>query len=352
DLSYYMWIDDFIIFAENRADLEQIISSHLNNLTLAKAVYYTMAMENLAAASSLLFVSKNTAQPAQAAGNTKSESATAYPIITMQFVVEKDFAHIHAAFGSAEDLKTTSATQITAINLDAPVGTMPYTLKNHLNGEPEVMVQDEKNMLYLFSSSGSLIWKKQLDHQIGGGIEQVDIFKNGNLHFAFSTPYALHIMDRKGNYVKPFPIEFREEITQPLSVFDYDNNRTYRFLLTQGNNALMYDSKGKLVRGFDFDELSSQIIQPPKHIRLNNKDYILVPEASGKLNILSRQGKSRIEVKEDIEFSAAQWFPHKNNFVSISSKGNLITVNENGNISSQPAGENGNVKIAANDKFL
>src|SRR5690606_38862139 len=121
DLSYYMWIDDFIIFAENRADLEQIISSHLNNLTLAKAVYYTMAMENLAAASSLLFVSKNTAQPAQAAGNTKSESATAYPIITMQFVVEKDFAHIHAAFGSAEDLKTTSATQITAINLDAPV---------------------------------------------------------------------------------------------------------------------------------------------------------------------------------------------------------------------------------------
>src|SRR5690606_1992925 len=107
-----------------------------------------------------------------------------------------------------------------------------------------------------------------------------------------------------------------------------------------------------LVRGFDFDELSSQIIQPPKHIRLNNKDYILVPEASGKLNILSRQGKSRIEVKEDIEFSAAQWFPHKNNFVSISSKGNLITVNENGNISSQPAGENGNVKIAANDKFL
>src|SRR5690606_36185503 len=167
-----------------------------------------------------------------------------------------------------------------------------------------------------------------------------------------STPYALHIIDRKGNTLKPFPLEFKEEITQPVAVFDYDNNGTYRFVITQSDNVLMYDAKGKLVRGFDFDKLSSQIIQPPKHIRLNKKDYILVPEASGKLNILSRQGKSRIEVKEDIEFSAAQWFPHKNNFVSNSSKGNLITVNENENISSQPAGENGNVKIAANDKFL
>src|SRR5690606_29042592 len=126
----------------------------------------------------------------------------------------------------------------------------------------------------------------------------------------------------------------------------------YRFVLTQGNNVLMYDGKGKLVRGFDFDKVSSNIIQPPKHIRLNNKDYILVPESSGRLNILSRQGKSRIEVKDNIEFSATPWFPHKNNFVSISSKGNLITVNENGNVASAPAGVNGNIKLSSNSNLM
>src|SRR5690606_12491253 len=167
-----------------------------------------------------------------------------------------------------------------------------------------------------------------------------------------STPYALHIIDRKGNTLKPFPLEFKEEITQPVAVFDYDNNGTYRFVITQSDNVLMYDAKGKLVRGFNFDKLSSQIIQPPKHIRLNNKDYILVPESSGKLNILSRQGKSRIDVKEDIDFSASEWFPHKNNFISISSKGELITVNEKGNISTEAVGESGNLRLVANDNLL
>src|SRR5690606_10606676 len=341
-LSYYIWLENFIIYAEDRKDLEQVISAHLNNSTLGRQEYYNNAMENLAAASSLLLVYNNPERKSSRDGSQSAKDVKGYPIVTMQFVVEKDFAHIHGAYGTQVDPKITSAGQITAINLEAPLGTLPFMVKNYPNGQPEVMVQDEKNALYLFSSTGSLLWKKQFPHQITGEIEQVNI--SGNFHYAFSTPYALHVIDRKGNPVKPFPLEFKDEITQPLAVFDYDNNRTYRFVLTQGNNILMYDGKGKPVRGFDFDKLTSHIIQPPKHIRLNNKDYIIVPESSGKLNILSRQGKSRIEVKDNIEFSATPWFHNKNNFVSISSKGNLITVNENGNVASAPAGENGNIK--------
>ena len=350
EVSYYIWIENFIIFAENRTDLEAVISAYLNNLTLGRKEYYSNAMENLAAASSLLIVSNNGAKPSKTGGSVTPESLS-YSIITLQFVVEDDFAHIHGAYGLPGSGSTSSAGQIATINLEAPLSNLPY-LMNGPGGSVEVIVQDEKNTLYLFSSSGNLIWKKQIPHLITGEIQQVDNSKNGNLQYAFTTPYALHVIDRKGNPVKPFPLEFKDEITQPLAVFDYDNNRTYRFVLTQGNNVLMYDGKGKLVRGFDFDKLSSNIIQPPKHIRLNNKDYIIVPESSGKLNILSRQGKSRIEVKDNIEFSATPWFPHKNNFVSISSKGNLITVNENGNVASAPAGENGNIKLSSNSNLI
>ncbi len=344
ELSYYIWIEDFIVFSENTADLQPVISGYLNNMTLGQQEYYTAAMENLAAASSLLLVANN-------ARKSKSEERE-YPVITMQFVVEKDFAHIHGAFGHADSNVSGNTSQAGTITLDAPLATLPFPVKNHLNGQPEIMVQDQENVLYLYSASGSLLWKKPFTHQIMGEVRQVDIFKNGNLQYAFSTPYALHVLDRNGNPVKPFPLEFRDEITQPLSVFDYDNNRTYRFVITQGNDALMYDARGRLVKGFDFTKVSSEIIQPPNHIRLNNKDYILVPESSGKLNILSRQGQSRIQVKKEIDFSATPWFPHKGNFISISSEGQLIIVRENGSVASEPIGENGNIKMAASGDII
>ena len=355
ELSYYIWVEDFIVFAENPRDLEQVISSYLNNMTLGKQEYYTTAMENLAAASSLLMVANNREKiSASEVKNSQKDKAGKenYPIITLQFVAENDFAHMHGAFGLSGKYSREITGQVSTINLDAPLASLAFPVKNHVNSQTEIMVQDENNVLYLYSSSGSLIWKKKFTHQITGEIRQVDVSKNGNLHYAFSTPYALHIIDRKGNSLKPFPLEFKDEITQPLSIFDYDNNRTYRFVVTQGNNILMYDAQGRGINGFDFEKVSSDIIQPPKHIRLNNKDYILVPESSGKLNILSRQGGARIDVKDDVDFSASPWFPYKGNFVSVTSEGKLVKVFENGSVSTETIGENGNIKIAANDKLL
>lgn len=355
EISYYIWLENFIIFAENTRDLEQVISSHLNNMTLANQEYYTRAMENLAVASSLLIVANNTGNisaPQEKNGSAHVLEGKGHPVVTLQFVVEKEFAHIHGAFGLPGNYLPEITGQMATFILDAPLATLAFPVKNHVNGQEEIIVQDEKNVLYLYSSTGSHVWKKQFTHQITGEIHQVDISKNGQLQYAFSTPYALHVIDRKGNPVKPFPIEFREEITQPVSIFDYDNNRNYRFVVTQNNNVLMYDVKGKVVKGFDFDKLSSQIIQPPKHIRINNKDYILVPESSGKLNILSRQGKARIEVKKDIDFSASPWYQNNDNFISVSAEGKLLKVFENGNISTEPLGENGNIKISAKDNVL
>ncbi len=355
DLSYYIWIEDFIVFAENSGDLEQVVSSYLNNMTLGNQEYYTAAMENLAAASSLLIVSNNigkVSSPRSTKSQPDNGSNPPYPVISFQFVVENNYSHIHGAFGLSGKYSRDITGQIASINLEESLATLAFPVKNHNNNQAEIIVQDISNILYLYSAAGSLIWKKQLSHQITGEITQVDLLKNGNLQYVFSTPYALHVLDRKGNPVKPFPLDFKEEITQPVSIFDYDNNRTYRFVLTQGNNILMYDARGRAVRGFDFDKVSSDIIQPPNHIRLNNKDYILVPESSGKLNILSRQGKSRIEVKKEIAFSASPWFPHKGNFVSISSDGKLVKVSENGNVTVEPLGENGNIRMAANVKVL
>ena len=68
----------------------------------------------------------------------------------------------------------------------------------------DIVVQDENNVLYLFSNTGDLFWKKQLSGPVIGEIEQVDLYKNRRLQMVFRTPDRFIILDRNGKIVSPF----------------------------------------------------------------------------------------------------------------------------------------------------
>ena len=80
-----------------------------------------------------------------------------------------------------------------------------------------------------------------------------------------------------------------------ITSFDYDKNKNYRFLVTQGKSLLMYDGKGKRVKGFSYTP-DSGILNAPQHIRYNGKDYIVFA-ADNDLKILNLEGKKIIESK-------------------------------------------------------
>ena len=196
------------------------------------------------------------------------------------------------------------------------------------------MVQDVNNNLYLISNTGKVLWKKQLRGAILGAIQQVDLYKNGRLQLAFATPNRVYVIDRNGKDVAPFPLKFNDKITQPLSIFDYDNKKNYRFVVTQDNALLMYDKNGKNVNGFRYNKTSKNITTQPKHFRINNKDYIVFA-AGNKLMILNRKGQSRINVKEAINFSKNEIFKYQNKFTTTTTKGELVQVNLKGAVSKQ-----------------
>ncbi|MBT8394671.1 MAG: ribonuclease HII, partial [Bacteroidia bacterium] len=164
-----------------------------------------------------------------------------------------------------------------------------------------------------------------------GNVEQIDIYKNGRLQLAFATPKRVYVLDRNGKEVNPFPIKFNDEITQPLSVFDYDKKKNYRFFVVQNKETLMMDVRGKTVKGFTFKKANSNIITQPKHFRIGTKDYIVF--ASGKkLNILDRTGKTRIQVKRDFSFSDNEIYLYKGYFSFTNIKGQLVQVDQKGRV--------------------
>ena len=145
----------------------------------------------------------------------------------------------------------------------------------------------------------------------------------------FSTENRVYVLDIIGKDVGPFPLKFKDKITQAVSVFDYDKNRNYRFLVTQGQSLLMYDGKGKRVKGFSYNP-DSEILKAPQHIRYNGKDYIVFA-ADNDLKILNRRGKIRIDVKESINFSDQNIYFYNNKFSTIDTKGELVQVDKRAN---------------------
>ena len=136
----------------------------------------------------------------------------------------------------------------------------------------------------------------------GEGNEELHLSDgDGKYQYLFNTNSELHIIDMQGNNLINFPKKFSDKITRKLSLFDYDNDRNYRILLTQGNKLIMLDKFGNIVKGFQYIA-ENEIITKTEHFRIFGKD-IIVFKTSNELKILNRKGEKRIIPKRSISIT-------------------------------------------------
>ncbi|MCB0447786.1 MAG: ribonuclease HII, partial [Gelidibacter sp.] len=334
--SRYANIDDFFVFSDNETFLKDIISTYQNNSGVAETNAYQSIMEHLSDESSLFFYS-NSSSLNHIFNTNFSEEKTLkidqYKASAIQFIYDADFAHVNAILKRNKSRAVAnSVAEDISVKLDADLLTDPQFVNNHTNSQMEVVVQDINNNLYLISKDGKVLWKKQLDSKILGKVEQIDTYKNGRLQLVFATQKRVYMLDRNGKDVSPFPLKFNDAITQPLSVFDYDNKKDYRLMVTQGKSILLYDKQGKTVSGFTYKKAENTISTQPTHFRIGRKDYIVFAQGN-ELEILDRVGKTRVKVKNNISFSGNAIYLYNNKFTTTNSKGELIQIDENGKMS-------------------
>lgn len=327
DAHYCFNIGNYVVFSNTIENCSAIITDYLNGNTLGDSEQFASINEKLSDESSL-FIYKD--------GSTISDylntDLSKYNVNAVQYIFEDDYALVNGIFKNYKQKSTRhSVTEMFNTAIEDAIISGPHILVNHLNKTKDIAIQDINNVLYLVSYSGKILWKKKLQSQILGAIEQIDMYKNGRLQLAFTTSNRLYVIDRNGNDVNPFPLKFNDAITQPLSVFDYDNNRDFRLLVTQANELLMYTAKGTSVTGFDYKNTSEIIKTQPKHFRIGNKDYIVFATDKN-MKILNRRGKVRVDVKDNIRISDNSIFLHKNKFTTTNRKGELVQVNTKGEI--------------------
>ncbi|MCF7560956.1 ribonuclease HII [Sabulilitoribacter multivorans] len=334
----YCVLDNFFVFCNDNEMLQNIIANYQNETTLGNKDYFENIKNQLSDASSLIQVTNASTLSTVINKNLDSDNnlkLSDYNTSAIQFVYDVNFAHVNAVIKkNASRTSLNSVSEVLNIKLDKDLLNNPQFVKNHITNEKEIVVQDINNNLYLISNTGKILWKKTLQGPVLGNIEQIDIYKNGRLQLAFATPNRIYVIDKNGNDVAPFPARFNDDITQPLSVFDYDKNKNYRLLVTQGKNVLMYNVKAQIVNGFTFKSANNNIICQPKHFRIGSKDYITF-KTENKLYILDRTGRTRVSPKTQSTYSSQPIFLYNNAFTTTSSGGDLIMVDSKGNVSSR-----------------
>ena len=341
DAKYQVTIGDYYLFSSNLTNFKSVLRNLNKGNTYQQNPVFLHTKENLSSESSILFLSsatylKQLLSKEKITGIDWDKSPLADQSFSIQITPDYGFLHTHIQLSNLTKTTTTSATSLLfSYELDATIGNTPQFVKNHKTKKQDIIVQDVQNALYLISADGDLLWKKELKGPVQGKIEQVDLYKNGNLQLAFTTDTEFLVLDRNGKEVAPFSFSYKGTPLNSLAVFDYDNSKKYRFVVTQGKKVFMYDKNGKEVSGFKFNNAKAHINTAPKHFRVGRKDY-LVFSIGNSFAILNRVGKTRIKQNASISFSDNDFYLYQDKFSATDNKGVLHQIDEKGKLSTTP----------------
>ncbi|AZQ43829.1 hypothetical protein [Nonlabens ponticola] len=326
-------LDEFMVWTASVETLEFIIANYQNGSTLSSLAWWQEQSKELATSSSLLEVISTQFYKDTEENLSKNDrelldkiEAQDFPAIIHQYVHENQFAtyRMVVPINNQQQLAPLVA-QVGTYKSSNDIVAGPFIFPNHTNGSYDIAIQDVEYNLTLIAPDGTAYWSKQLDNQIMGDIQSVDTYKNGRRQLLFNTQNQVYLLDRNGNDVDGFPIKTRNDITQPLSLFDYDNNKNYRILLTLDDELIMYNSSGNKVNGFKYTS-DGEIAESPQHFRKGSKDYIAFTTSSNKLKLLSRTGDVRTEIGQTIDNTSELYF--KDNLIQTLNKNReLIKIN-------------------------
>ena len=357
--SVFTVYDSHFLFAKDQEVLENMLVNINNRSILSESTSFQTALDKMSSSAHMVWGGqldgvKNKLEKLATdhfLPNLKEFNTQGYSSTIMQATHEGNFAFVNGILSKnkTED-KSTEAIQVKRIKLENTITSNPYFFTNWRTRQKDIAIQDETNMLHLNAKDGKTIWTKALDSRIVGDIHTFDIYRNTRLQMAFTTQNRLYVIDKNGNNVDPFPLDFNDFITEGLAIFDYDNNGKHRFVVVQNDEVLMFDKEGKLVKGFDY-KAQGNIKRTPKHIRVGRKDYILVENRQG-LKILSRTGAERVMPKQKISTSGNEFGLHDKSFVGTNQEGSLLEISESGSVQTTDMNLSDNHFITASPKHV
>jgi hypothetical protein len=345
--NYFTSIDDYIVFANTSEALNSFINDFENNKTLSNDKNYQSFSENISNDANIYmyssiarstniyrtFVSEELAKNIE----DKVDLFNKFEGIGVQFTSSNKLFYSNIYLKYNPHFKKEMGT-IWESKLDTSISSKPQVLINHNTKAKEIFVQDDANKIYLINNTGKIIWRKQLNEKIMSNIIQIDALNNNKLQMLFNTKSAIYILDRNGNEMRSFPIRLKSSATNPISVFDYEQNKDYRIFVACENNTIeCYKTNGKKLTDFKLGKTNYKVKLPIQYFNFNGKDHLCAVDEKGKIYIFNRKGEISIQMKENLAPAIHTFFTEqgkdKNStfIIAADTLGDIIKINLSGN---------------------
>ncbi len=336
--TYFTIISNYVIFANNKHVLREIINTYLSGKTLNDNINYKEFSDNIAEHSNfyLYYNSRNALQAIKSylPERLKSVLTTHETHLNSFHAFALQFSYINQMFYTNIYLKYNPGYReenraLWKTELDSKIISRPYLVKDHTDKTYNIIVFDEDNQIILLDNNGNILWKIPLSGQVISEVYPVDFYKNRKIQYLFNTTDNLYLIDLLGRNVENYPIQLGSKATNGLSVFDYIRNKEYRIVFAcEDNRVYNYDLKGNSIRGWKKPRTDVSVLNETQHLVAENKDYIIIPLSNGSVKITDRKGDNRIRIRDDFKNAInSDFYVNKTN-----SKGPLITTDQNGHL--------------------
>ncbi|NDK57089.1 hypothetical protein [Pontibacter fetidus] len=168
----------------------------------------------------------------------------------------------------------------------------PYPAQNVIDKSPEVIVQDSAYILYNVTGEGKRTWTDSLGSSVRGSIKQLPLGPEKRLRYVFATASRIHALDNQAQSLENFPFNLADSLNiQRLTILDYNKNGNYNLLLDDDlGNLYMYDIRGNAIQGWQPRSLEYKLAADPQHLRIGDRDIILVMLENGYVYALNKNG--------------------------------------------------------------
>ena len=248
---------------------------------------------------------------------------------------------LKSASGEVDQLGPKRLEVVARYQHDLPLASPPWVIRNPRNKSFEVILQDSALNVLHVDREGSFLWYDSVGENIQGDISTIDYFQNGRQQILFSTQRKLHIIDEVGKSVGSFPISYLPKNWMRQSeVVDYDNNKRYRFMVSDSVGAVwLFDKSGSSLMKWEPRLLSNNPHLSIGHLRVRGKDGLYAIDEEGVIHVMNRRAKMfqgfpldlNVRLQGDVFIEAGAGFS-KTFFHVISEDGQKIRFNLNGKL--------------------
>jgi len=305
--TFYTSIDNYIIFANSKQALQNIIDNYVIERTLANSVTYQNIIADLSTETHILIYSNlhylrpNMKKYLSKEGiKLMDHSGLAFEnfgAIALEFIGndEGTYSTLVLHHGGKQEVDEPISWKTA---LDNPIAQGPYWITNYKTNQKEVVVFDKENLMYRIDENGSIAWAIPVFEQAMSPIYMVDYYQNGKYQYLFNTKHYLHLYDLNGNKVENYPIALPKEASAAMTLVDYDHNKNYRILIPIVDGKV-YNFKidGSQTPGWKYPKMKTAIHQAVQFFKLGTKDFLVICDTSGNVIYANRRGEARMDAE-------------------------------------------------------